>query len=132
MNWKQRFNNARKNVTFDDDDMYWATLFPDSSAVGDKLRSMGYNMSFTPDQLHIIVDKLDHDLIEMERLFIDAVEYSAAVLSGEIGNHDTYSTYHKDCMDVIDDAEECYDDIQNKKLTQDIIDVLSLKDTPVE
>ena len=130
MNWKQRFKNARKNVTFDEDDVESASLLPDS-AVGDKLHSMGYNMSFTSDQLEIIVDKLDNDLRNMEQSFFDAVEYSET-LSGELDEYDTYSTYHRDCMDVIDDAEECYDKIQDKKLTQDIIDVLSLKETLVE
>ena len=129
MNWKQRFKSARKNVTFDEDDVESASLLPDS-AVGDKLRSMGYNMSFTSDQLEIIVDKLDNDLRTMEQSFFDAVEYSEA-MSGELDNCDTYAEYHRDCMDVIDDAEKFYDKIQNKKLTQDIIDVLSLKDTPV-
>ena len=130
MNWKQRFENARKNVTFDEDDVEMASLLPDSAA-GDKLRSMGYSMSFTSDQLEIIVDKLDNDLREMEQSFFEAVEYSET-LSGQLDDYDTYATYHRDCMEVINDAEKCYDKIQNKKLTQDIIDVLSLKDTPVE
>ena len=130
MNWKQRFKAARKNVTFDEDDVESASLLSDS-AVGDKLRSMGYNMSFTSDQLEIIVDKLDNDLRKMEQSFFESVEYSET-LSGEIDYYDAYSTYHSDCMDAIDDAEKYYNEIQDKTLTQDIIDVLSLKETPVE
>ena len=128
MSWKQIFKRARKTGTFNEDDHKTALSWPDC-AVGDMLRSRGYNKSYTSRQLGDIVVALDNDLVDMGCAFTASVAISEYI-SERKQNYSSDENYRKQCMAYIDEAQEIYNKIQKTEPSQALIDKLGLKATP--
>ena len=129
MNWKQIIERAQKNGTFTKEDLKAAESWTDC-VVSDKLRSMGYNMSHTSDQLDDIIVKYDEDLAWMGYHFAKAVKLSVR-LSRNKELFNTDKERHEICQHITNSTKSLYDEIQNKKPTQALIDRLGLTATPV-
>ena len=128
MKWKQIFENARKIGTFTDEDIKMAKSWPDS-AVGDMLRSKGYNLPLTSDMLAVTIYKHDAVLEAMGCCFYNVVKKSELLpICGEI--HNTNDEYREEIMDLINEAQEIYDRIQRMKPSKALIDELKLTVPP--
>ena len=127
MNWKQRIERAQKNGTFTNEDLEAAESWPDC-AVGIKLRSIGYSMSHTSDQLDAIINKYDNDLAWIGYHFAKAVKVSET-MSKNKKCFNTDEEHHEICQHITNIAQSIYDKIQNMEPTQSLIDKLGLTAT---
>ena len=128
MNWKQIFERARKTGTFNEDDYEKAKSWP-HCAVGDNLRSRGYDKSYTSSQLGNIVVKFDNDLVDMGCTFTAAIAKSE-YMSECKQDYSSDDKYRKECMKRVNKAQEIYDRIQKTEPSQALIDKLGLTATP--
>ena len=127
MKWKQRFGRARKTGTFNRNDLETAYSWPDC-AVGDMLRSRGYNQILTSRTLAEMIYRNDAVLEEMGCCFYNVVKRSERMpMCRKIYNTD--DEYREENIDLINDAQEIYDEIQNMEPSQALIDKLGLKAT---
>ena len=128
MEWKQIFERAKKTGAFTDADLETAKSWP-HCAVGDNLRSRGYDKSHASDDLGNIIVNLDFNLKFMGRAFTTAVSDSNCMSRCKQDyNSDEY--YRKQCISYINEAQRIYDMIQKTKPSQALIDHLGLKATP--
>ena len=128
MSWKQIFKRARKTGTFNEDDYEKAKSWP-HCAVGDNLRSRGYNKSYTSRQLGNIVVMFDNDLVDMGCAFTAAIAKSE-YMSECKQDYSSDDEYHKECMKRVNMAQEIYYRIQKMEPSKALIGKLGLKDTP--
>ena len=128
MNWKQIIERAQKNGTFTKEDLKAAESWTDC-VVSTKLRSMGYNMSHTSDQLDDIIFKYDEDLAWMGYHFAKAVKLSES-LSRNKKCFNTDEERHEIYQHLTKNTKSLYDEIQNKTPTQALMDKLGLTAIP--
>ena len=108
--------------TFTKEDLKAAESWTDC-VVSTKLRSMGYNMSHTSDQLDDIIFKYDEDLAWMGYHFAKAVKLSES-LSRNKKCFNTDEERHEIYQHLTKNTKSLYDEIQNKTPTQALMDKL--------
>ena len=128
MNWKQKFEIARKTGTFTDADLEIARSWP-HCAVGDMLRNRGYNKSHSSNDLFRIIVKLDEKLTHMGASFTCAVADANHMPKRKQDYYSEYE-YRKQCMEYIDEVQEIYDRIQETEPSKALIDELELTVPP--
>ena len=128
MSWIQIFERARKTGTFNEDDYEKAKSWP-HCAVGDMICSIGYNKSYTSRQLAAIIVHLDNNLADMGCAFTAAIAKSE-YMSECKQDYSSDDEYRKECMKLVNKAQEIYDMIQKTEPSQALIDFLVLKATP--
>ena len=128
MEWKQIFKRAQKTGTFTDADLEKAKSWP-HCAVGDNLRSRGYNKSRSSGDLFRIIVKLDEKLSHMGASFTCAVADANRMPKRKQDYYSEYE-YRKQCMEYIDEAQEIYDRIQKTEPSKALIDELELTVPP--
>ena len=121
-------NKPKKTGAFTDADLEVAKSWP-HCAVGDNLRSRGYDGSHEPFDLGTIIVNLDFNLKFMGRSFTRAVSDSNCMSRCKQDyNSDGY--YRKQCISYIDEAQRIYDRIQKMEPSKALIDELKLTVTP--
>ena len=128
MKWEQRFEIALKTGTFTYEDVAMARSWPDCAA-GDKLRSMGYNKSYTADELGDIIEYLDKYLANMGIRFASTVMVSASMPKDRVC-YSSEDKYRKKCIRLVNRAQKIYDKIQSATPDTNLADYLELKATP--
>ena len=128
MEWKQIFGRARKTGTFSKDDLKTARSWP-RCAVGNMLRSRGYNLSLTSRQLGKIIERYDINLEEMGIHFTMAISDSNYMPKCK-QDYNSDENYRKQCMAYIDKAQKIYDRIQKTEPSKALINELELTVPP--
>ena len=126
MNWKQIIERAQKNGTFIYEDRKAANSWL-HCAVGDKLRNMGYDKSYTHQQLGLIIERYDAYLEEMGLRFYEAVYFSERLPPNR--EYYTDDEYRESCMASMNEVRRIYDKIQQMEPTQALINKLGLTAT---
>ena len=128
MKWKQIFEIARKTGTFTDADLKMAESWPDC-AVGDNLRSRGYDRSRSSDDLFRIIVKIDEKLTNLGARFTCAVA-NANNMPNRKQDYNLDENYRNQCMAYIDTAQAIYNKIQKTEPSKALIDELKLTVPP--